>query len=179
MKNKGLFIGVLLVAFIGIAWVLMYYSYSNKYITVRNLYDAQVSDDKIVFDEVWKVVKQQAQVSDQYAESFKSIYVGMMDARYSKDENATFKWIKEQNPQFSQDMYMKLMNTIEAQRSKFTTVQRKLISYHMELKNMVQLFPGSLFIGSREVPELKLVTSTKTEETFQTGKDDDVDMFKK
>jgi len=179
MKNKSLFLVILIVGILGIGLTLTYYSYDNQYITLNNLYEAQVSDDKIVYDEVWKVVKQQAQVSEQYAESFKSIYLGMMDARYSKDSNATFKWIKEQNPEFSQDMYMKLMNTIESQRSKFTSVQRKLITYHQEISNLVKLWPSRIFVGGRPIPELKIVTSTKTENTFNTGKEDDMDVFEK
>lgn len=177
MKNKGLFIGVLVVAFFGLTAVIMNYTYENKYITLINLYEAQVSDDKIVYDEVWKVVKQQAQVSDSYAENFKKIYVDLMEARNYGGES--FKWIQEQNPAFSQDMYMKLMNTIESQRAKFTSAQRKLVTYHQEIKNLVQLFPSRLFVGDHAIPKLEIVTSTKTEDTFKSGKEDDVDLFKK
>jgi hypothetical protein len=177
MKNKGVFIAILIVAFLGVAGILMYYSYSNKYITLKNLYEAQVEDDKNIFDEVWKVIKGQAGVSEQYATKFKENYQAIMSARNYGGE--MMKWITEANPNFTPEMYVKLQSTIEAQRAKFATAQRKMISYHMEIKNAVQLFPGSLFIGNREIPELKLVTSTKTENAFQTGKDDDSDPFSK
>jgi hypothetical protein len=71
------------------------------------------------------------------------------------------------------------MNTIEAQRAKFTMVQTKLISIHNELSNLVQKAPARWFIGSREIPDLILVTSTRTENSFSTGKDDDVELFDK
>ena len=39
-------------------------------------------------------------------------------------------------------------------------------------------WPGSMFVGNRPEIEIAIVTSTKTEETFKTGKEDDVEVFK-
>lgn len=175
MKNKGLFITLFIV---GLGAVIFYYSYDSQYITLNNQFEAQVSQDKLVYDEVWKVIKQQAQVSDQYADKFKEIYVQMMDARYETG-GVAMKWIKEQNPSFTPEMYSKLMNTIESQRAKFTSVQSKLITIHQEIKNLVTLAPSRFFVGGRPIPDLKLVTSTRTEKVFVDGKDDDVDVFNK
>jgi hypothetical protein len=44
------------------------------------------------------------------------------------------------------------------------------------------LFPSRFFlvtIGGHTLPELKIVTSTRTEKAFETGKDDDTDLFSK
>lgn len=178
MKNKGLFISLLIAAVIGIGLVVAYYTYDSDYIDLTSQYNAQLSDNQIIYDEVWKVIKQQAQVSDQYAEQFEKIYVQLMDERY-ENGGAAFKWIQEQNPEFSQDMYVKLMQTIEIQRANFRNAQEKLVTVHQEITKLVTKFPSRVFVGGRPIPELKLVTSTKTEETFRTGKEDDVNVFDK
>ena len=173
--KKGLILGSIIIAFLGIVLVMQFISYHNTWTDKKNLYEEQLEVDKIIYDEVWKVIKQQAGVTEKYAEDFKNVYVDLMEARNYGGE--AFKWIQEQNPTFSQDMYMKLMNTIEAQRAKFTVNQKRLISIHKELKNLKEKFPSSLFVGGRELPELITITSTKTEKTFESGKEDDVELF--
>lgn len=174
--NKGIILTLIIVLGLGALIAFQYISYHNTWTDKVNLYKEQLDVNKVVFDEVWKVIKQQAGVSEKYAEDFKSVYVSMMEARNYGGE--AFKWIQEQNPNFSQDMYMKLMNTIEVERTKFTLNQKRLASIHKELRNLKEKFPSNIFLGSKELPELTLVTSTKTEKTFETGKDDDIDLFK-
>jgi len=176
---KGLLIALLLFGILGVTFFVMYISYDNKFVTTKNLYEAQVSQDQIIHDEMWKVIQQQAGVSEKYSEDFTRNYKEIMNARNYGGE--LMKWITEQNPNFSPDLYSKLMNTIEVQRNKFTVVQSKLISIHNEMKNQLTLFPSRLFlvnIGGHVLPDLNIVTSSRTDEVFRTGKDDDVQLFK-
>jgi hypothetical protein len=156
--------------------VVLYISYTNDYTRLNNQYEAQVSVDQAVYDEVWKTIKQQAGVSEKYSEDFRKNYKEIMASRNYGGE--LMKWVQESNPNFTPDLYSKLMNTIESQRAKFTTNQKKLISIHKEMKDLTQLFPGSIFLGSKQVPELALVTSTQTEQVFGTHKEDSVELFK-
>jgi hypothetical protein len=71
------------------------------------------------------------------------------------------------------------MNTLESQRAKFTDNQKKLIAIHKELKDLTTTIPGRWFVGGRPIKEPRLVTSTRTDKAFDTGKDDDVDLFPK
>lgn len=177
--NKSL-IAVLIFAFIGIGVVVAYFVYDNKYITINNLYEAQVSEDKLIHDEMWKILQQQAGVTDNYSESFTKSYKEIMEARNYGGE--MMKWITEQNPTYNSAMHEKLMVSIETYRTKFTNVQRKLVSIHNELKNLLTLFPSRFFlvtIGGHILPELNIVTSSRTDNAFVTGKDDDTDLFKK
>lgn len=160
---------------LGVVGVTMYFSYNNRYVEYKNLYEAQLSKDKVVYDEVWKVIKQEAQVSEKYSEDFRKNYQAIMASRNYGGE--LMKWITEANPNFSPDLYSKLMNTIEAQRATFTSNQTRLISIHKELKDLTQKFPGDLFLAGRGVPELQIVTSTQTEAVFATNKDDSVKVF--
>jgi hypothetical protein len=63
--------------FLGVTTVALYFSYNNDYIRLKNQYEAQVAVDKAIYDEVWKVIKQQAGVSEKYAGDFKEIYKGL------------------------------------------------------------------------------------------------------
>lgn len=168
----ALFVGVLL-----ITGVVMYFSYNNEFTRKENQFKAQENVDKAFFDEMWKVIKQQAGVSEKYSEDFRRNYKEIMTSRNYGGE--MMKWITEANPNFTPDLYSKLMNTIEIKRAEFTNNQKKLISIHKELSDLKMLFPGSLFLGSRNVPDLNVVTSSQTEAVFQTHKDDDIELFEK
>lgn len=178
--KKTIMIAVLIIcSFLLFTVIAMYISYTNQYVRLKNSYEAQVSVDKAIYDEVWKVIKQQAGVSEKYAADFKNIYASIMDSRYKEGSGQLMQWITESNPNFDPSLYKNLMNTIESQRSKFTNNQKKMIAIHAEIKNIVMVFPGSLFLGSKAIPELQLITSTQTEKVFDTGKDDNVDLFSK
>jgi hypothetical protein len=138
---------------------------------------------EVIFDNMWKTIKTEAGVTDQYKNGFKEIYVAMMNGRYANDGNAgketLMKWIQESNPTFDSGVYTKLMNTIEGTRNGFTMEQKKLIDIDRQHKAMRVTFPNSLVIGNRPDLEIKLVTSAKTEEAYKTGQENDIDPFKK
>jgi hypothetical protein len=178
MNKLGMII-LLAFVFLGFTAVVMYFSYDNKYVTLNNLYEAQVSQDKLVHDEMWKILQQQAGVTENYSESFNKNYTNIMKSRNYGGE--MMKWIQESNPTFDTKLYDKLMTSIEVYRTKFTMVQSKLISIHNEMKNLLTLFPSRLFlvtIGGHILPELNIVTSSRTDNVFVTGKDDDTKLFK-
>jgi hypothetical protein len=135
----------------------------------------------VIYDKVWKILQQSAGVLDKYSADFKDIYTNIMSGRYASDGKNTpmMKWIQESNPNFSSEMYKSLMDKIEAQRSEFAMVQKRLIDIKREDDNLIQQFPGSLFLSGRKPIEINIVTSTKTENTFKTGKEDDIDLFGK
>ncbi len=162
----------LIVVFMAIGW-------SNQEIELRNQSDAQQKANEVIFDKTWKVIKQKAQITDKYAKDFKDIYVSIMNERYEGDQknNPMFKWIQEQNPNFSVDMYKDLSDSIEANRAEFARVQNRLVDIKREHDNLRLRFPSKLVVGSRSELDIKIVTSAKTEEVFSKGKDDDVALF--
>ena len=48
-----------------------------------------------------------------------------------------------------------------------------------EHDNQSTTFPGSFIVGGRPEIEVTIVTSTRAEENFRTGKDDDTTVFGK
>jgi len=156
---------------------VMTISYSNNEIDLREQIEAQQDNSKVTFDNTWKIIKQQAQVTDKGKDAFKEIYAEIMDKRYDGGADAFMLWVHEHNPQFDMSMYENLMRSIEAQRKAFEVEQKALIDLKREHDALLQKFPGSWFIGDREPIEIQLVTSDKTEDTFNTGKENNVDLF--
>ena len=154
-----------------------YITYENQFASLTAQYGAQDKVNQTVYDEVWKTVKQEANITDVYADRFKEIYVQVMDARYKDGAGQLMQWITEQNPNFTPDLYGRLMNTIEARRAEFTNNQKRLISLHAELKKLTTTIPSSWFLSGKRIPEPRPVTSTRTGQAFDTGKDDDTSLY--
>ena len=52
----------------------MYVNYNNREVNLRNLAEAQRGNIENVYDKMWKILQQKAQVSDEYKEAFREIY---------------------------------------------------------------------------------------------------------
>jgi hypothetical protein len=178
--GKFIFFGVLaLVGILLVSLVLNVISWSNNEIALRQQVLAQQKVNTTVFDKTWKVIAQQAQVTDKYKDSFKEVYQTIMNERYENSKNVMWQWIQEQNPQFESRLFEKLMVSIESLRNEFQLEQKKLIDLGRQHTVMVSQFPGSLWASllGRNVIELQIVTSAKTEESFKTGQENDVKVF--
>jgi len=175
MKKSAIIviIGVVLISIIGI----MYVTTSNKEIKTKNLFTAQQTTCEAYFDKMWKVLQQQASVADQYKEAFKEIYPDLIEGRYSNGGGQLMQWVQEHNPEFDSSLYGKLMNSIEAQREGFFNEQRKLISINNEHRNLLELFPTSLFVGGRDTLNLVVITSLKTKNIYESGEENDIELF--
>ena len=154
---------------------LMWVSYNNKDAELRNALTSQQDVCKTVFDNTWKIIAQQAKVPDKYKDGFKEVYEAIMANRADKD-GLMMKWVKEQNPQFDSNLYTKLMDSIEVQLNVFTREQKKLRSIKQEHDNLITKAPSLWYVTNTIPVEVQLVTSTKTEKAFTTGKDDDVSL---
>lgn len=177
--NK-VYIGLVAVALFIVFVAVSYMNYSNQEITIRKQVDAQQKNVQVVFDATWKIIQQKAEVSDQYKEAFAKIYPEIMAGRYGNARGgALMSWITEANPNFDVSLYKDLSNAIEGQRTNFANEQKRLLDMKKEHDTLCELFPGSLFLKSRTDIKIEIVTSAKTDESFKTGQDNDVTLFKK
>ncbi len=181
--KKGMIVGGiavgLLVIFL-IVYFSMKWSYQNDNVRLKNKITAQQESNKANFDKMFKVIQQIAQVADQYKESFKEIYPQLIEGRYSNQKDgALMKWVTESNPTFDVSLYTKLANAIEANREEFFIEQQKLIDYNREQHNLINTVPGSWFLESNDTIAITIVTSATTKETFKTGEENDINLFKK
>ena len=176
MRNWLIGLGVVLA--LGLMFGSAYVDYSNKEIYLRNLALGQEDANKVIFDTMWKTIQQSASITDKYKDSFKEIYLGIMDSRYSKGDGTLMKWITENNPNFDASMFKSLMDTVKGKREEFAQIQIKLRDIKREHDNLRTMFPSSIFVGNRPELKVQLVTNSNTEETFKNGKEDSIELFK-
>jgi len=181
---RGLLITLGLVAVVGIMVAVWAISLSNSEIKLKNRGNAQQEVCAAFFDKMWKILQQKAGVTDQYKDGFKEIYTALMEGRYSNDGNGqgqqTFmKWIQESNPTFDVSLYKDLMASIEGERNGFFVEQEKLIDIDRQHKDMRMTFPNTLVLSKRADLGIKVIKSFKTDEVYNTGQENDVDLFKK
>lgn len=163
----------------GIIGVSMYFSYNNEEVALRQQAEAKRGKIEGTFDTMWKIISQQAQVSNEYKDAFKEIYPELIAGRYSQGDGSLMKWIKEANPEFDTSLYKTLMQTIEVQRLQFLKTQERMLDIIREHETLCQTYPSKWFINNKTPIEYTVISSTKSKMTIETGIDDDVDLFKK
>ncbi len=160
--------------------VMSYYVYSNAEIRLRNQIEAKQQANTVEFDQMWKNISQAAQVTTAQKDALKEIFVGYAQARTGTGENHPIvNWIHEAIPNVDTTTFSNLQNIIVGARNHWTERQVELVDLAREHHNCLTLAPSSWVVGSRPAIVIKLVTSTKTEAAFDSGKDDDTKLFVK
>ena len=160
-------ISLIVVGVLLLILVIMYFSYNNREVALRKEAEAQKGKIESVFDTMWKTIKQEAGVTDEYRKTFEKIYPELIAGRYSGDNSSLFKMIHESNPEFDTSLYSKLMQTIEAQRASFATAQQR----------MLESMPSMWFIRNKEKIEYDVISSDVTESVLNTRRENDIELF--
>ena len=170
---------IIIVAAVAILLVLliMFFTYNNKEIYLRKEADAQRKKIESTHDKMWKVIKQKAEVSDKYRETFERVYPEIIAGRYS-DGSSAMKWIQEANPNFDTSLYNDLMQAIEIQRTHLHNAQTRMLDVIRERASLIESYPSRWFITNKSEIEYEVISSTKTHNVVQTRVDDDVNVFK-
>lgn len=170
---------IIIVAAVAILLVLliMFFTYNNKEIYLRKEADAQRKKIESTHDKMWKVIKQKAEVSDKYRETFERVYPEIIAGRYSEGSSA-MKWIQEANPNFDTSLYSDLMQAIEIQRTHLHNAQTRMLDVIRERASLIESYPSRWFITNKSEIEYEVISSTKTHNVVETRVDDDVDVFK-
>jgi len=175
---KAIIIAGIATLTIGLIVIVTYISTNNNEVRLRNQAAAQEQANEAIYDNVWKTISQQAQISQEYRDSFAKIWKDIISARYENARGgALMSFIKEHNPELSIELYKKLMVTVESERKEFLNNQKKLIDIKREHDNIRTTFPSSLIVGNRPELDITIVTSTKAKEVFENRIDDDVKVF--
>jgi hypothetical protein len=159
----------------------IYFSTVNREAQLVNQGEAQQKVCMTTFDKVWKTIEQKVQILDAYRDDFKSIIFGEMSQRYQGEVKGApmFKWLTEHNINVSTELYKEIMDCVEANRAEFNTAQKRLVDIKLQHDNMLVTAPWNMFLAGKKPLEIKLVTSSKTEKTFESGKEDDIQLIKK
>ena len=169
---------IIIVAAVAILLILliMFFTYNNKEIYLRKEADAQRKKIESTHDKMWKVIKQKAEVSDKYRETFERVYPEIIAGRYS-DGSSAMKWIQEANPNFDTSLYNDLMQAIEIQRTHLHNAQTRMLDVIRERASLIEGYPSRWVITNKSEIEYEVISSTKTHNVVETRVDDDVDVF--
>ena len=148
---------------------------SNSEIRLRNQIKAVQTDNKNEFDNMWKKIEQTVEVTKAERQSVENIIIGYASER-GGGGGAFINAVHEALPNIDSSTFKNLQNVIISSRDRFTQRQKQLIDLQREHNNLIETFPSSIFVGHRGYVDIVVVTSGKTEETFQTGQDNNVDL---
>lgn len=158
--------------------VVMYFHYNNREIALRKEAEAQQGKIESVYDTMWKTLKQEAGVTDQYRKTFEEIYPKLIAGRYSQEGGELMKFIQESNPEFDTRLYDKLMQSIEAQRAYFASSQQRMLDIIRERETLLEQMPSCWFISNKSKIEYEVISSTASKDTMVSRREDDVELFK-
>ena len=170
---------IIIITVLVVALVAMYFSYNNKEIALRKEAEAQKGKIESVHDKMWKVIKQKANVTEQYREMFEKVYPDIIAGRYSGDGAMAMKWIQEANPEIDASLYKDVMQAIEIQREHLHTAQTRMLDVIREREALIESYPSRWFISNKSKIEYEVISSTRSKTVMETGLDDDVEIFAK
>lgn len=157
-------------------------STSNREVDLRTLIETKQTDNKNQMDLMWKSIAQVAQVTDAQKKALIEIFTGYAEARSGNNKGGSLaNWIHEAVPNVDTSTFNNLQNIITAKRDGFARVQTELLDMSREHKQLLRKFPSGVvlsLLGRKEI-NIVIVTSDRTENAFETGKDNDVNVFSK
>lgn len=177
-------------------------SWYNDAVSLEESVKAQYSNNKNEYDSFWKKVKETAQVPDKYKEDFKDLLVSETKSKYGPEgSKAMFQWFKDRDVNFDGKLYEKVQDVIESGRNDFKREQTELLDkqrkYEVHLRNASGVFYSHLFsmpspVGGELAPpkdldgdgrltvlDYPIVTSKRTNDAFNNGEDEQVNVFGK
>ena len=179
--KKGLvvFVSTLLVIILSASiFGMSIWSKRNHMVDLEELINAQYTTNQSNYDNMWKKIQESAQVSDKQAEHIKEIYAETISGRYN-DSELLFKAIQEDNPDLDSSVYTELQRTIESGRNEFDNNQKKITDLIREYNSYVRKHVITSTIFNKKTMDSKdfIVTSERTNEAFNTGKDDKINIM--
>lgn len=167
---------IAVLALVIIIYFALYFTYNNREINLRKEAEAQLQKIESTHDKMWKVIKQKAEVSDKYRETFERVYPEIISGRYNNN-SATMSWIQEANPNFDSSLYNDLMQAIEVQRTHFHNAQTRMLDVIRERDSLLESYPSRWFVSNKSKIEYEVISSTHTKTIMETHLDDDVKVF--
>ena len=167
-------VGVLIVAFTLVGWV----GWSNDANGFETDIPAQYKVMQNVYDNGWKQVMEQNQLSDKYAEQFKDAFQAIM--RGDKEGQQALIQVLTAMPNYDSSVVKKVMESVETFHSNFSAAQTTIIAKKQAYGRFLTTNTDSRFYNMFSkyphihcgVPDgtqddYQIVTSAKTQEDFR------------
>lgn len=196
---------IVLGAIAAIAAISIFFGMTGWYsdaVKLENTTKAQWGSNQNSYDAFWKTVKEVAQVPDKYKEDFKDLLVADTTAKFGPEgSQATMQWFQERQINFDASLYRKIQDVIESGRADFKRSQDTLLDKQRKVADMTQSYWGSTLASHYDFPRVveglnapprdldgdgkltvldyPIVTSKRTAAAFQSGQDEEVNVFGK
>jgi len=151
----------------------------NSEASLKVTYDAKLKDNNSQFDNMWKKIQQTAQVTNEQKNALKDIFTSYAQARTGTGDGGSLaKWTQESVPNVDTTTFKNLQNIITSSRDSWTENQRELIDLSRQYNQPLQTFPSNVILRCFGFTHLDptIVTSTRTDNAFKSGKDDDTSL---
>lgn len=151
--------------------------WNNQASSLQNQYEMKVKANQGEFDNLWKKIKQSAQVPEQKKNAFKEIFTAYAGGR-SAGTNQMMTWVKEAVPTTDLSIYDHLMNIITGSRDTWTMKQTELVSIAEQHNKLLVTQPQGFvlsLLGHKPINPT-VITSARTEEAFTSGQDNDTSL---
>lgn len=182
MSKKAASVTLLIVGVLGISTLVKVVGTLNGERQQKNAVVAQAGRNELMYDTMWKVIKGKAQIADKYKDDFREVFSAIMSENKSREGGALAKFVTESNPEFDSSLLKDLSQSMESLRREFMAEQDKSLRLKNEWDNMYSnLGSGAILsmCGREQDVEILIVTSAKTKKVFESGEDNDADIFPK
>jgi Na+-transporting methylmalonyl-CoA/oxaloacetate decarboxylase gamma subunit len=147
---------------------------------LRNLVMAKQQANTTDFDNMWKTQMKTAQIPAQQQAMLKNVVVEYANARSGGGKGGSLATlVHEAIPNVDVSIFNHILRIVESTGESWAQRQKELIDLNRAHTDIVTVPPSSFVCSlfGKTVIDIKLVTSSKTDKAFETGKDDDVNLF--
>lgn len=152
-----------------------YVGFTNGANQFENQIKAQYDNNRNIYDNGWKKVRETAQVPDMYADKVKEVFTAAIQGRYGTEgAKNTFLAIREVNPNIDASLYRQIQQTVEEFHNEFAQNQTRLVAIRQEYQNYITATTSGRFYNTMagypriDLSKYDIVTSEKTEHDFET-----------
>lgn len=166
----------------GAVFAICFFSYvsaNNAGNAAEKGIEAAYTDNQNVLAQYGQKIQEAAQIPAMQRDDLLALFTGSIKARYGANgSQANMQWIREQNPNLSQDTYKQLMQMIEAGRNEFRVAQTKLIDRIRNYKTELGSFWRGMWLKNAGYPSAdfdfaryKIITTDYAANAFESGKE--------
>jgi hypothetical protein len=154
-------------------------NYGNR---TENALKAKMEDNENIYANGTQKVMEIAQVPTMYKNDLKEIVTAAIQGRYGENgSQATFQWLKEQNPGLDSAMYVKIQQVIESFRDEFKNAQTQMLDQRRAYENALGYVWQGFWLNMAGYPKIDLskftiVTTDKARQTFETKRDSGIQL---
>jgi len=149
---------------------------------LENVIIATFQDNKNVLANYSNTIAEAAQIPTMQRDDLRDVVTAALDARYGDEgSQAMFQFIQEQNPTLDSQVYVELQRIITGGREDFRLAQTRLIDQKRVYETALGSFWGGTWMRIAGYPktdldEFVIVTNFRTEEAFDTGVEEAIEL---